>query len=131
MFEDGKMEDESRVLAFFKMDFTRLKTLTNVYLSENLQNKELKSIGKPVIRVTYQNNLVRVFLEKSDFSESELEQIISGLRKKRKYILLSGERIVDLDSEAARDFGETVKDFEMDPKDLYQKKTVSMINAIN
>lgn len=129
-FEDGKMEDESRVLAFFKMDFTRLKTLTNVYLSENLQNKELKSIGKPVIRVTYQNNLVRVFLEKSDFSESELEQIISGLRKKRKYILLSGERIVDLDSEAARDFGETVKDFEMDPKDLYQKKTVSMINAI-
>ena len=129
-FEDGKLEDESRVLAFFKMDFTRLKTLTNVYLSENLQNKELKSIGKPVIRVTYQNNLVQVFLEKSDFSESELEQIISGLRKKRKYILLSGERIVDLDSEAAKDFGETVKDFEMDPKDLYQKKTVSMINAI-
>lgn len=129
-FEGGRLEDESRVLAFFKMDFTRLKTLTNVYLSEQLKNKELKSIGKPVIRVTYQNNLVRVFLEKSDFNESELEQIIAGLRKKRKYILLDGERIVDLDSDAARDFGEAVKDFEMDPKDLYRKKTVSMINAI-
>ena len=129
-FEDGVLAEESRVLAFFKMDFTRLKTLTNVYLSENLKNKELRSIGKPVIRVTYQNNLARVFLEKSDFTEAELEQIIAGLRKKRKYILLSGDRIVDLDSEAARDFGETVKDFEMDPRDLYRKKTISMINAI-
>lgn len=129
-FSDGVLSEESRVLAFFKMDFTRMKTLTNVYLSENLKNKELRSVGKPVIRVTYQNNLVRVFLEKSDFTESELEQIIAGLRKKRKYILLGGDRIVDLDSEAARDFGETVADFEMDPKDLYRKKTISMISAI-
>ena len=129
-FVDGKLTEESRVLAFFKMDFTRLKTLTNVYLSDQLKNKELRTIGKPVIRVTYENNLVRVFLEKSEFSEAELEQIIAGLRKKRKYILLDGERIVDLDSEAARDFGETVKDFEMDPGDLYRKKTISMINAI-
>lgn len=129
-FADGILADESRMLAFFKMDFTRLKTLTNVYLSESLKNKELKSVGRPVIRVTYQNNLVRVFLEKSEFSESELEQIIAGLRKKRKYILLDGERIVDLDSEAARDFGETVQDFQMDPKDLYRKKTISMVNAI-
>ena len=129
-FSDGVLAEESRVLAFFKMDFTRLKTLTNVYLSDQLKNKELKSVGRPVIRVTYQNNLVRVFLEKSDFSEEELEQIIAGLRKKRKYILLGGDRIVDLDSEAARDFGEAVQDFDMDPADLYKKKTVSMIQAI-
>ncbi len=129
-FADGKLAEESRVLAFFKMDFTRLKTLTNVYLSESLKNKELKSVGRPVIRVTYQNSIVRVFLEKSEFSESELEQIIEGLRKKRKYILLDGERIVDLDSEAARDFGDTVQDFQMDPKNLYEKKTVSMVTAI-
>ena len=129
-FEDGVISDESRVLAFFKMDFTRLKTLTNVYLADSLQNKQLKSIGNPVIRVSYENNMVKVFLEKSDFTQQELEQIIAGLRKKRKYILLSGDRIVDLDSEAARDFGETVNDFEMDPKNLYKQKTVSMINAI-
>ncbi|MBR0217538.1 MAG: SNF2 helicase associated domain-containing protein [Clostridia bacterium] len=129
-FEGGKLEEESRVLAFFKMDFTRLKTLTNVYLSDSLKSKELKSIGRPVIRVAYQNNLVHVFMEKSDFTEDELEQIIAGLRKKRKYILLDGERIVDLDSDAARDFGEAVNDFGMDPKALYREKTVSMINAI-
>lgn len=129
-FEEGVMAEESRVLTFFKMDFTRMKTLTNVYLSDSLKNKELKSVGKPVVRVTYQNNLVRVFLEKSEFTESELEKIIAGLRKKKKYILLDGERIVDLDSEAARDFGETVNDFGMNPADLYRKKTISMINAI-
>lgn len=129
-FADGTLAEESRVLAFFKMDFTRLKKLTNVYLSDRLKNKELSSVGKPVIRVTYQNNLVRVFLEKSEYTEKELEQIIAGLRKKRKYVLLDGDRIVDLDNETARDFGETVKDFDMDPRDLYRKKTISMINAI-
>lgn len=129
-FEEGILRDESRILSFFKLDFTRLRSLTNVYLSESLQNKELRSIGKSVIRVAYKNNLVSVFLEQSDFNEAELEQILSGLRKKKKYILLSGDRIVDLDSDGARDFGEAVKDFGMDPKDLYKKKTISMIDAI-
>lgn len=129
-FVNGVMEDEGRILTFFKLDFTRLRSLTNVYLSESLQNKELKSVGKPVIRVTYKNNLVQVFLEKSEYSEAELEKIIAGLRKKKKYILLSGNKIVDLDSEAARDLGDAVQDFGMDPKDLYRKKTLSMVNAI-
>ena len=129
-FQDGVLTDEGRILSFFKMDFTRLKSLTNVYLSDHLQNKELKSVGKPVIRVTYKNNIVSAFLEKSEYTEEELEKIISGIRRKKKFILLSGDRIVDLDSEAARDFGEAVKDFGLDPKDLYQKKQLSMVNAI-
>ena len=129
-FADGIMQDEGHILSFFKLDFTRLKKLTNVYLSESLQNKELKSVGKPVIRVSYQNNLVRVFLEKSEYSDADMEKIIAALRKKKKYIPLSGDRIVDLDSEAARDLGETVKDFGMDPKALHKKKTVSMVTAI-
>ena len=129
-FSDGVLEDESHILAFFKLDFTRLKSLTNVYLSENLQNKELRSVSRPVIRVAYSNNLVNVFLEKSEFSEEELAQILAGIRKKKKFILMGGNRIIDLDSEAARDFGEAVTDFGMNPKDLYKKKTVSMITAI-
>ena len=129
-FVDGVLAEDARVLAFFKMDFGRMKSLTNVYLSERLQNKELKSVGKPVIRVTYKNNLVQVFLEKSEYSEAELEKIVAGLRKKKKYIMLSGDRIIDLDSEAARDLGEAIQDFGMNPKDLYKKKKISFITAI-
>ena len=129
-FVGERMEEESRVLSFFKMDFTRLKTLTNVYLSESLQKKEILSVGRQTVRVTYQNNLIHVFLEKSDFSEAELAQIIRGLKKKKKYILLGENRIVDLDSETARDFCEAVEDFGLDPKDLYREKTVSMVTAI-
>ena len=129
-FTDGVMEDEGHILSFFKLDFPRLKKLTNVYLSETLQNKELRSVGKPVIRVTYQNDLVRVFLEKSEYNDAEMEKIIAALKKKKKFILLSGDRIVDLDSEAAKDLGQAVQDFGMDPKALHKKKTVSMITAI-
>ncbi len=129
-FVEGRLEEESRVLSFFKMDFTRLKSLTNVYLSDRLLSKELKSVGRPVIRVTYKNDILSAFLEKSEYTEEELEKIISAIRRKKKYILLTGDRIVDLDSEAARDFEETVKDFGLDPKDLYQKKKISMVTAI-
>ena len=129
-FENGLLTDEGRMLAFFKLDFTRLKSLTNVYLSESLQNKEIRSVGRPVIRVSYQNNMVSVFLEKSGYSEEELAKIIAGLRKKKKFILLDGDRIIDLDSEAARDLGEAVKDFDMDPKDLYKKKKISFVTAL-
>lgn len=129
-FSDGVLADEAGILAFFKMDFSRMKSLTNVYLSEKLQNKELRSVGRPVIRVTYDNNLVNVFLEQSEYSEAELEKIVAGLRKKKKYIMLSGDRIIDLDSEAARDLGDAIRDFGMDPKDLYKKKTISFITAI-
>ena len=129
-FNDGVMDDESRILSFFKMDFTRLKRLTNVYLSEQLQNKEIKSVGKPVVRVTYNNNILQAFLEKSEYTEADLEKILSAIRRKKKFILLTGNRIVDLDSEMARDFAETVRDLQLDPKDLYHKKTIDMVTAI-
>ncbi|MBR2766316.1 MAG: DEAD/DEAH box helicase, partial [Blautia sp.] len=129
-FSNGLLENDSQILAFLRLDFTRLKSLTNVYLSEDLQKMELRTINKPVIRVTYDNNIVSVFLEKSEYNEDELAQILAAIRKKKKFILMSGNRIVDLDSEAARDFGEAVSDFGMNPKDLYKKKTVSMITAI-
>ena len=86
------------------MDFTRLKSLTNVYLSDSIKNKELRSIGKPVIRVTYRNDMMSAFLEKSEYTEDELEKILRGIRRKKKFILLDGNRIVDLSGEAARDF---------------------------
>ena len=129
-FVDGEMVDESKVLSFFKMDFTRLKSLANVYLSETLQRKEIRSIGRPTIRVSYQNNLASVFLEQTSFNEAELEKILAGLRKKKKYIFLEGDRIIDLSSEAAQDFAETVKDLGMDPKHLYEEKRISMVSAI-
>ena len=129
-FDDGIMADEARILSFFKMDFTRLKSLTNVYLSESLKNKELRTVGKPVIRVTYKNDILSAFLEKSEYTEKELEQILRGIRRKKKFILLDGNRIVDLSSETARDFEETVSDLGLKPGELYEKKIISMITAI-
>jgi hypothetical protein len=86
-FSDGVLADESGILSFFRLDFTRMKSLTNVYLSENLRNKELRSVGRPVIRVTYQSGLVNVFLEKSEFSQAELEKIV--LESKLTTVLLT------------------------------------------
>ncbi len=129
-FSDGRLEDESRVLSFFKMDLSALKRLTRVHLSETLKNKKILSIGRPVIRVSYKNDILSVFLEKSEFRDEELSRILEALKKKKKYVLLTGDRIVDLDSETAKDFGETVRDFQLDENALHREKHVSMVTAI-
>lgn len=128
--ERGKMEEEGKVLSFFRMDFSRLRSLCTVYLSESLSKKEMVSLSRQVFRITYNSGIMDIFLEKSDFSEKELEEILNGLREKKKYIILKGDRIVDLESREAKDFQETVSDFGIDEKNLYKKKQISLSTAI-
>ena len=130
-FDDkGRMDDDAHVLSFFRMDFARLRSHCTVYLSENLTNKQMTSLSRQVFRISYNSGIMDIFLEKSDFTESELSEILKGLRQKKKYIILKGNRIVDLDTPEAKDFQEAVDDFGVDEGNLYQKKQISMSTAI-
>ena len=128
--ENGFLTDESKVLSFFRMDFTKLRSLATVYLSDSLLNKKLVSVNRQIFRIKYNSGIMELFLEKSEFSEKELAEILAALKKKKKYILLKDNRIVDLDNEEAKEFGETVDDFQMDANNLYAKRPVPMVTAI-
>lgn len=128
--EDGQLVDDSKILSFFRMDFSKLRSLATVYLSESLMNKKIVSVSRQVFKITYNSGIMELFLEKSEFTEKELAEILSALKKKKKYILLKDNRIIDLDNEEAKEFGETVNDFQMDSSNLYQKLPVPMATAI-
>ena len=127
---DGILSDDGMILSFFRMDFSRLRSLSTVFLSESLLNKKLVSVSRQIFRISYNNGLMELFLEKSEFSEEELAAIISGLKKKKKFIQLKDNRIIDLDNEEAREFGETVSDFGMEADSLYARRPVPMATAI-
>ena len=127
---EGRLTDDGQILSFFRMDFSHLRSLSTVYLSESISNKRLVSVSNQNFRITYKSGLMELFLEESEFSEEELNEIIKALRKKKKYVILEGDRIVDLDNEEAKEFIDTVEDFKLEGGELHKKKQVPMTTAI-
>ncbi len=128
--DEGFLSDEGKILSFFRMDFSHLRSLSTVYLSESISNKRLLSVSNQNFRITYKSGLMELFLEESEFSEEELATIIKALKKKKKYVILEGNKIVDLDNEEAKEFINTVEDFKLEGGDLHAKKQIPMTTAI-
>ena len=128
--EEGRLTDDGQILSFFRMDFSHLRSLSTVYLSESISKKQLVSVTNQNFRITYKSGLMELFLEESEFSEEELNEIIKALRKKKKYVILEGDKIVDLDNKEAKEFIDTVEDFKLEGGELHKKKQVPMTTAI-
>ncbi len=112
-FNDGKIEDEDNILNFFELDFEYLRILANVYLSDKISNKYVKTIGKTIINIEKKNNMFEAFLASSDYSDEELILILKAIKKKKKFILLNNDQIVKLDDEA-KEFYNTLEDLNID-----------------
>ena len=117
-----KIMDDEYIYSFFKLDFSTLKKITNVFLSDSILNKKISQFVSPKFKLVYDNNLMDCFFEKSEYSEEELYQILSSIRNKKKYVMLKGDRIIDLDSEESKVFSQIVKDLDLDPKHLYTEE---------
>ncbi len=124
------LSDDSKILQFFRMDFSDLKKLCRVYLSEEIRGKSLMRLGREVIRIEYHNNLFEAFLAETVYTDRELESILKAIRKKKKFVLLSGSRIVALDDEDALQFAETVADLGLNEKALSERQQVSVVQSL-
>lgn len=129
-FIDNRIKDDSNIYKFFTMDFDELKKYANVYLSEELKNKNVIKITLPQIRIKYQNNIVDAIFEESVFTDEELYQILSGIKKRKKYVMLKGNRIVDITGDEATEFLELVDDFNLDIKHLSEPKQLPIYQVI-
>ncbi len=129
-FVDNRITDDSQVLSFFSMDFSNLKDYCTIYLSESIRNKQILRFSPGTVRIQFENNLTSAFLEESEFSDEELEQIIKAIRKKKHYVQLTDDRIIDLEDDQAKEFVELVDDVGLDPKHLSKEKQITMVNAL-
>lgn len=116
--EDNELVDNNDIYRFFIMDFSQLKKICEVYLSETITNKQVLTFKPPVLRVNYQNNLLSFLLEDSKYSDEELYKILKAIRNKKKYFLLNDNTIVDLTSKEGLDFSNIVTDLKLNEKQL-------------
>ena len=111
-FENHLLKDQKAVWDFLNSDFTELKKVADVYLSDNITSKNLSSFKIPSIRMNVENNLLDVFLEDSIYSQEELLAILSALKQKKKFILLK-DNVINLEDEKAKTFLSHVSDYDL------------------
>ncbi len=127
---DEWLDSDAAVLSFFSMDFTELKKYCNVFLSESIRNRMLLVFQPPVIRIKYDNGIMQAFAENSDYTDSELDSILKAIRLRKKYVQLSGNRIVRLDNEESDEFADTVNDLGLDEKSINEPHQIPVSTSI-
>ena len=126
----GKLLSDDSLTTFFNRDFSDLKKYSKVYLSESIKNKQLVRFSPAKIQITYNNNLISAFMDESQYSNSELEEIIKAFKKKKKYVLLKDNRIVDFENPEVKDFVDTIDELGLNPKKLKDDNRISMVQGL-
>ena len=121
-FKNNMITDSNLVIAFLMLDFTYLKSLADVYLSETLQNKSISIASLPTIRMNYHSGITECFLEESIYSNEELLEILKAMRKKKRYVLLKGDKILAFKEEDMH-FAEVIDNLGLASKqEIFNKK---------
>lgn len=129
-FVNDLIPDKDMSLAFLSMDFTNLKELCNVFLSDSIKSKILYKASQSNIRIIYNNNMISVFLESSDFNEEELRSILKSLKRKKKYVLLKDDRIIDLADENIINLVEAINDLGLEPENIGNETEIPIYQVL-
>ncbi len=129
-FIDGEIEDETDILNFFELDFSYLKSLANVYLSESITNKYIYKMKAPIIEIEKTNSMIEAFLGESEYSEEELKKILKAIKKKKKYVLLDDNQIIKLDDKETSDFYLTLDDFNINLNKPLERVNLPVYQAL-
>ena len=126
-FKDNILNKEKDILNFLNLDFSYLRTLANIYLGENLQNKKIINFNVPNIIIKNHNNLIISTISKTNYSENELKDIIKAINNKKEYLLLNNN-IITFNTEAL-DFVNNIKELGYNNNDLlFEDKNICLYN---
>ena len=129
-FEDDILVNDGKILNFFYMDFSELKKYCEVYLSESIQNKKVTYFAPAKIQIQCQSNIMQAFVEESKYSDEELYKILAAIKKKKKFIVMQDDRIIDLTNKDAKDFNDTVEELNLNKKKLTESTSLPIAKAL-
>ena len=136
-FVNDILKDSNLIINFFMLDFSEMKKLADVYLSDNILNKQIIVCQVPTIKMNYNSGIMNCFLEDSPYSDDELREIIKAMKKKKKFILLKDDKILAFNDDDMQ-FGDVVSELGLlDNDDIYDKvelplyQTFKMIATYN
>ena len=119
---NGKLKDEELINQYLGADLRPLKKSATVFISEELKRLKKKPIGKISIIVSGgEQDWFHLNFKSDEYSEDEIEEILSAYKKKKKFFLLKGDYLSLTDSELGEALEHLVSDVDVDLKKLDKK----------
>ena len=129
-FIDNKLSSIEKVSMFLKADLSELKKYAQIYLSNTLSKVQIKKFTKPVARLSYNLGMLDIAFDNLNYTEQELQAILSGIKKKSKYVKLKDNTIIELDTIASEQFEKTIEEFNLDSKKLKETQTKPLYQSL-
>lgn len=129
-FINNELVTLDKVTAFLKADLSELKKYASIYLSNSLSKVQVKKFTKPIAKLSYNLGMLDIAFDNLQYSEEELQKIISGIKKKSKYIELKDNTILELDTIDSNQFLKTIEEFHLDTKKLQEAQTKPLYQSL-
>lgn len=129
-FVNDKLSSLEKVSMFLKADLSELKKYAQIYLSNTLSKVQIKKFTKPVARLSYNLGMLDIAFDNLNYTEQELQAILSGIKKKSKYVKLKDNTIIELDTIASEQFEKTIEEFHLDSKKLKETQTKPLYQSL-
>ena len=113
--ENGRLEKQEDVLFFLGADLSRLKQTAKVLVDERLSRLKKKSLGKIKISTQYHTDWLSVSLASAEYSQEQLNEVLSAYRKKKKFVIL-GDDIIDLSDPNIEKLNQLSEDLQLNEK---------------
>ena len=102
LLENGKSKDLATLDKVIIADYSRLKEIAEVYLSEDIMNIKKSKLQKLIIKASSGKDWLSLQVSSDEYSKEELRSILSAYKKKKKFVLLKNN-FVSLDNKEALD----------------------------
>ena len=129
-FIDGKLSDVTKVAYFLNADFSDIRKIATIYLSDNIKNMQVKKIKKVVSHLGYDTGMLTICFEKLNYSDKELLKVLNAIKKKVKFVKLNKDTILEIDDNEANKFLKLVEEFNLDVNKLSEKQSVPLYQSL-
>lgn len=100
--ENGKEKDLEILNTLLQSDFSRIKELANVYLSDEILGMKRRKLSGISVAAKSNKNWLELQICSQDYSTEELKKILAAYKKKKKFILLKNN-FISLDNKDVLD----------------------------
>lgn len=109
--------DEEEIYDFLTDSISQLQSVGEVYLSERLQNKQVRP-APSTVGVSVSNGMLSLDIDTGEFPPAELEALYNSLLHRRKYHRLKDGRFLTLDGSSYETLAEMAHMTQLTPKEL-------------
>ena len=128
-FIDNKIVKDEDIYNFLIADISPLQSICTIYLSEHIKTKNIINFPKQNLRIDYGSSMIEAFWTESSFSNEELEKIYNALKKKKKFVQLKNNQIINIQNENAKEFYNISEGLRLDKTKLTTEQKTNFYNA--